>query len=71
MAKKDPDSIPQSGKGTNADRGSKSPLEIRRGSADPTDVDDSKLNLDFGERHDYDYYFEPTAPISGSGKEAT
>jgi hypothetical protein len=59
--------VPQSGKGTNADRGSKSPLEIRRGSGDPSDVDDTPLNLEFSERHDYDYYFEPTPPISETG----
>jgi hypothetical protein len=42
MASKD---IPKSGKGTHADRESKSPLEIRRGSADPTDVDDTPVTL--------------------------
>jgi hypothetical protein len=67
MASKD---TPKSGGGSDASRLSQSPLEIRRGSADPTDVDDTPVTLGFSERHDYDYYFEPTAPISESGTEA-
>jgi hypothetical protein len=69
MASKD--SIPKSGKGSDASRLSDSPLAIRRGNADPTDVDDSPLNLDFGPRGDYENKMEPSAPISESGKEAT
>jgi hypothetical protein len=69
MASKD--SVPQSGKGSDSARLSQSPLSLRRGGADPTDVDDSPLNLDFSERHDYDHYFEPTAPLAEKGKEAT
>jgi hypothetical protein len=51
MARND---VPQSGKGSDSARLSQSPLSLRRGGADPTDVDDSPLNLDFSERHDYD-----------------
>jgi hypothetical protein len=65
------DSYPESGKGSDADRLSQSPLSLRRGGADPTDIDDTPVTLGFSERHDYDHYFEPTAPISESGKEAT
>jgi hypothetical protein len=68
MAKQDP---PQSGKGSNTARLSDSPLSLRRGGADPTDIDDTPLNLDFSERNDDDYYFEPTAPLAEKGKEAT
>ena len=39
----------QSGRGSDTDRLSQSPLEIRRNSADPTDVDDTPLTLGFSE----------------------
>ena len=42
---------PTSGGGASHDQLSMSPLEIRRSSADPTDVDDSPLNLEFEERN--------------------
>lgn len=67
-------SAPKSGRGSEQDRLSQSPLEIRRNSAEPTDVDDSPLNLDFGERgyddnpvtpHGTDQWKEP-----GSGETA-
>jgi hypothetical protein len=40
-----------------------SPLSARRGNADPTDIDDSPLNLEFGMRHDYEDWVEPKPPI--------
>jgi hypothetical protein len=49
MTKLDPDSAPKSGKGSEQDRLSPSPLEIRRNSADPTDVNDTPLTLGFSE----------------------
>jgi hypothetical protein len=61
MASKD--STPKSGKGSEAARLSDSPLAIRRGNADPTDIDDSPLNLGFSERHDYENTMEPKPPI--------
>jgi hypothetical protein len=64
------DSYPESGKGSDADRLSQSPLSLRRGGADPTDINDAPLNLDFGERHDYENTLRPSAPISESGAEA-
>jgi hypothetical protein len=69
MASKD--SVPKSGKGSEASRLSDSPLAIRRGNADPTDIDPSELNLDFGPRGDYENTMEPSAPISEKGKEAS
>jgi hypothetical protein len=63
--------IPQSGKGTNADRGSKSPLEIRRSSADPTDVDDSPLNLGFDDRGYDDNPGTPRGPVETPGLATT
>jgi hypothetical protein len=53
MTKLDSDKAPQSGRGSEQDRLSQSPLEIRRGSADPTDVTTKPLNLEF-EPRDYD-----------------
>jgi hypothetical protein len=70
MASKD--NVPQSGKGSDAARtAGASPLSLRRGNADPTDVDDSPLNLDFGPRGDYENTLKPTAPLSEGGKEAS
>src|SRR5262245_31052593 len=60
------DGLPTSGKGSSADRLSQSPLSNRRGGADPTDVNDAPLNLDFGERHDYENPMKPSAPIEGT-----
>lgn len=37
---------PKSGRGSESDRLSQSPLEIRRGGADPTDVDPSEVQTD-------------------------
>jgi hypothetical protein len=56
MAKND---VPQSGKGTNSDRLSDSPLSIRRGNADPTDIDPSEVQTNAGE-FDYDENNLPT-----------
>jgi hypothetical protein len=66
MAKND--STPKSGRGSEQDRLSQSPLEIRRGSADPTDVNDAPLNLDFGERNYDANELKPsgTDPLAGS-----
>jgi len=68
MAKND---VPKSGKGSEASRLSDSPLAIRRGNADPTDVDDTPLTLGFSERHDYENTMEPSAPLAEKGKEAS
>jgi hypothetical protein len=62
MTKLNPDSIPKSGKGSEAVRLSDSPLAIRRGNADPTDVNDAP-NLDFGPRGDYENTLQPKGPI--------
>jgi hypothetical protein len=43
MASKDGNSVPKSGKGSEASRLSDSPLSIRRGNADPTDINDTPL----------------------------
>jgi hypothetical protein len=64
------DSYPKSGKGSDEARLSQSPLSLRRGGADPTDVNDAPLNLDFGKRNDYANTMKPSAPISESGTEA-
>jgi hypothetical protein len=69
MASKD--SVPKSGKGSEASRLSESPLAIRRGNADPTNVDDTPLTLGFGELHDYENKMQPSAPLSEKGKEAS
>jgi hypothetical protein len=58
---------PKSGAGSNADRISQSPLSIRRGGADPTEVDDSPLNLDFSERGYDDNPRQPLPPIEPGG----
>jgi hypothetical protein len=46
MAKND---VPSSGKGTDTDRLSDSPLSIRRGDADPTDIDPSEVQTNTGD----------------------
>jgi hypothetical protein len=56
MAKSD---TPKSGGGSNADRLSQSPQSIRRGDADPTDVDPSPVQTNTGE-FDYDANSLPT-----------
>jgi hypothetical protein len=71
MTKLNSDKAPQSGKGSDAARLSQSPLSLRRGDADPTDIDPSPVQTNAGERHDYDNTMEPSAPISEGGKEAT
>lgn len=43
------DTAPKSGRGSEQDRVSQSPLEIRRGSADPVDVDEMPVTLGFDE----------------------
>jgi hypothetical protein len=42
---------------------SDSPLASRRGNADPVDIDDSPLNLEFGMRNDYANPREPVPPV--------
>jgi hypothetical protein len=46
---------------------SRSPLSARRGNADPVDIDDSKLNLDFGPRGYEDNPRQPLPPIEPGG----
>jgi hypothetical protein len=65
MASKD--SVPKSGKGSEASRLSDSRLAIRRGNTDPTDIDDTPLTLGFSERHDYENTLKPSAPIAETG----
>jgi hypothetical protein len=65
MASKD--NVPQRGKGSDEARLSQSPLSIRRGGADPTDVDDSPLNLDFSERNYDANTLKPERPIEPGG----
>jgi hypothetical protein len=65
------DTAPKSGKGSDAARLSDSPLAIRRGNADPTDIDPSPVQTSAGEFHYDDNTMQPSAPISESGKEAT
>jgi hypothetical protein len=61
------DNVSESGKGSDASRLSDSPLAIRRGNADPTDVNDAPLNLDFGPRGDYENTLQPKPPIEETG----
>jgi hypothetical protein len=67
MTKLNSDSAPKSGSGSNEARLSESPLTLRRGGADPTDVNDAPLNLDFGPRGDYENTMKPQPPIEGTG----
>jgi hypothetical protein len=67
MAKQDSSSTPQSGKGSDAARLSQSPLSLRRGGADPTDVDHSPLNLGFSERGHDDNPRESSGPVEATG----
>jgi hypothetical protein len=67
MASKSSDKVSQSGKGSDAARLSQSPLSIRRGGADPTDIDDTPLNLDFGERNYDENTLQPKGPIEATG----
>jgi hypothetical protein len=67
MAKKDSDSISQSGKGSNSARLSDSPLAIRRGNADPTDVDETPLTLGFSEGNYDANPVTPKGPIEATG----
>jgi hypothetical protein len=46
---------------------SDSPLAIRRGNADPTEIDDTPLTLGFSERHDYENTMKPEPPIEATG----
>jgi hypothetical protein len=62
------DNVSKSGKGSDASRLSDSPLAIRRGNADPTDIDDTPLTLGFSERHDYENTLEPSPPIEEMGR---
>lgn len=61
------DTAPESGTGSDADRLSMSPLSLRRGGADPVDINPEPLNLDFGPRNDYANPRQPSAPISETG----
>ena len=64
MASKD---IPKSGRGSESDRLSDSPLSIRRGGADPTDVHPDLVQTNTGQFHDYDNQMKPTPPIEEMG----
>jgi hypothetical protein len=44
-----------------------SPLSARRGNADPTDIDDTPLNLDFKPRGHDDNPRQPLPPIEPGG----
>jgi hypothetical protein len=51
MAKQDKGNVSQSGRGSEVDRLSPSPLAIRRGTVDPVDIDPSRLQLELDERN--------------------
>lgn len=68
------DTAPKSGRGSESDRLSQSPLEIRRGSADPTDIGAGEVQTTAG---DFDYDANPVTPHGadpwkepGSGEKA-
>lgn len=67
------DSAPKSGRGSEQDRLSMSPLEIRRNSADPSDVDETPLTLGFDQLSYEKNTVEPqgTDPMAGSHSVAT
>jgi hypothetical protein len=52
-------------KRSSGDSGSR--LSARRGNADPTDIDDTPLNLDFGPQGNYENTLEPKPPIEETG----
>jgi hypothetical protein len=68
MAKSASNDTPKGGSGSNAARLSQSPLSLRRGGADPTDVDDTRVTLGFSERYDYENTMEPSPPIEEMGR---
>jgi hypothetical protein len=61
------DNAPESGTGSDADRLSMSPLSLRNGGADPTDIGQGPLNLDFGPRGYDDNPREPSGPVEAMG----
>jgi hypothetical protein len=61
------DVAPESGSGSDADRLSMSPLSIRRGGADPDNVDEDPVQMGMG-MFDYDSNpRQPTPPLEGTG----
>jgi len=59
VSKLENDTAPKSGRGSEADRLSQSPLSIRRGDADPTDIGAGEVQTDAGELN-YDKNRLPT-----------
>jgi hypothetical protein len=59
MTKLNSDVAPESGRGTDTDRLSDSPLSIRRGDADPTDISAGAVQKDAG-NFNYDANDVPT-----------